>query len=102
MVLFTDGTSALEQLSAHAAPDVLLLDWLMPSLTGLDVCRFIRSAEASWSGLPIVLLTVSSTGAHRRRAGRGRERLPVEALFARGAAGSRGRPDTRAEASRTS
>lgn len=34
--------------------DVLLLDWRMPKLSGLEVCRKIRSTG---SGIPIILLT---------------------------------------------
>ncbi len=37
-------------------PDLLILDWLMPGMSGLEVCRFIR--ETLYQGtLPILILT---------------------------------------------
>jgi diguanylate cyclase (GGDEF)-like protein len=37
-------------------PDLVLLDVMMPGLSGYDVCRMLRS-DAQWAGLPIVFLT---------------------------------------------
>ena len=43
VVAVEDGSKALECLSAKVgAPRVALLDWLMPGLNGLEVCREIR------------------------------------------------------------
>lgn len=43
VVVVVDGSKALECLSAKVgAPRVALLDWLMPGLNGLEVCREIR------------------------------------------------------------
>jgi PAS domain S-box-containing protein len=55
--LFNDGTSVLEHLNTHPAPDVLVLDWVMPGISGVDVCRFLRSSHRAWSNVAIVLLT---------------------------------------------
>lgn len=52
-----DGAAAIERLAAGEAPDVLVLDWVMPDVTGLDVCRFLRSSSR-FSQVRIVLLTV--------------------------------------------
>lgn len=41
------------------APDLLLLDVMMPNTSGYDVCRTIRSS-ARWQDLPIVFLTAQS------------------------------------------
>src|ERR1700679_1704346 len=38
-----DGKTALECLSGRDAPRLALLDWLMPELNGLSVCREVRS-----------------------------------------------------------
>jgi two-component system phosphate regulon sensor histidine kinase PhoR len=38
-------------------PDVLVLDWVMPGVTGVDVCRFLRSAEGGLPQIGILLLT---------------------------------------------
>ncbi|HEX2679369.1 MAG TPA: response regulator, partial [Polyangiales bacterium] len=43
--VFPDGAAALERLAAVSPPDVMVLDWVMPGVTGVDVCRFLRSAQ---------------------------------------------------------
>jgi two-component system phosphate regulon sensor histidine kinase PhoR len=56
--VFLDGASALEGLaSATRLPDVLVLDWVMPGVTGIDVCRFLRSAQGGMPQVGILLLT---------------------------------------------
>ncbi len=46
----------LEALASGTAPDVLVLDWHMPVLSGVDVCRFVRTSKDS-AELPILILT---------------------------------------------
>jgi sigma-B regulation protein RsbU (phosphoserine phosphatase) len=58
--VFSDGASMLEVLSASTAPDLLILDWHMPGLSGLDLCRFVRETRDAVT-LPILILT--GTGA---------------------------------------
>jgi len=48
-----DGAEALES-ARDRAPDLVVLDVMLPKLDGLEVCRRLRMAEES---LPIVLLT---------------------------------------------
>ena len=56
---FGDGASLLERVAtARELPDVLLLDWVMPDITGEEVCRFLR-VDARTSSLPIILVTAS-------------------------------------------
>ena len=58
---FTDGASAIERLhGADPLPDLLLLDWVMPGLSGDEVCRYLRSSPKT-RDLPIVILTASRT-----------------------------------------
>src|SRR5688572_32173045 len=58
---FCDGSVVLERLAATGKiPDVIVLDWVMPGISGVDVCRFLRHSEAR-QGLAILLLT-----AHRQ------------------------------------
>jgi two-component system response regulator RegX3 len=52
VVQAADGRAALEQFRSHA-PDLVLLDLMLPELSGLEVARQIR-AESS---VPIVMLT---------------------------------------------
>jgi two-component system cell cycle response regulator len=54
-----DGNAAWEALQKPDAPALLVLDWEMPGMDGIDVCRKVRAAE---SGHPryIILLTARS------------------------------------------
>ena len=50
-----DGTTALAAARA-TPPDVVLLDWMMPGLSGLDLCRALRSDPVT-AGAMIVMVT---------------------------------------------
>ena len=50
-----DGERALE-LARRELPDLLFLDWTMPRLSGLDVCRQLREEPAT-AELRVVMLT---------------------------------------------
>ncbi len=53
VVLAKDGEAGLK--AAHeAAPDVVVLDVMMPKMSGLDVCKRLRSEGSS---IPIIMLT---------------------------------------------
>jgi two-component system response regulator ChvI len=51
---FDNGQKALAYLNRGSA-DVMLLDWRMPELTGIEVLRRMRSAGIS---MPVIFLTV--------------------------------------------
>jgi two-component system phosphate regulon response regulator PhoB len=51
----TDGQEALLRVS-EAAPDLILLDWMLPQLSGLEVCRQLRR-RAPTRDLPIIMVT---------------------------------------------
>lgn len=53
-----DGPSALE-LARTEHPDVVVLDWMMPGITGLEVARRLREDPLT-AGIPIVMLTARS------------------------------------------
>jgi len=55
--VFRDGASLLEELARGDLPDVLLLDWELQGLSGIEVCRFIRRSYDHLT-LPVVMLTV--------------------------------------------
>jgi two-component system, OmpR family, phosphate regulon response regulator PhoB len=61
----SDGEEALLQI-AESKPDAVLLDWMLPLVSGLEVCRQIRRSPASRS-LPIILLTARGEEADRVR-----------------------------------
>lgn len=54
---FSNGRDALAYLEKGGGGDVMLLDWRMPGLTGLDVLRNMRS---SGFGMPVIFLTALS------------------------------------------
>jgi two-component system, OmpR family, response regulator RegX3 len=51
----SDGSSALEQARAMP-PDLVLLDIMLPGMSGLEVCRTLRKE----SSVPIIMLTARS------------------------------------------
>ena len=61
----TDGDEALE-LVAEDQPDAVLLDWMLPRKSGIEVCRQLR-AKAGTRMLPIILLTARGEEADRVR-----------------------------------
>jgi PAS domain S-box-containing protein len=50
-----DGRTALE-ISQISSPDLILLDWILPDIEGISVCRQIRR----WSEVPILMVTSRS------------------------------------------
>jgi DNA-binding response OmpR family regulator len=50
-----DGTSALE-LAQKERPDLLVLDWTMPGINGIDVAKVLRQHPAT-AHIPIIMLT---------------------------------------------
>lgn len=63
VTLAEDGTEALA--AARATPfDVIVLDWMLPGMDGIDVCRALK-ADPATAAMPIVFLTAAShAGAH--------------------------------------
>ncbi len=50
-----DGEEALYMVE-EAKPDLILLDWMLPSLSGVEVCSRLRKNEDT-RGIPIIMLT---------------------------------------------
>ncbi|MGW5675546.1 response regulator transcription factor [Streptomyces sp. NPDC003860] len=57
VTVVTDGRAAVEQIRLRA-PDLLVLDVMMPRTDGLDVLRILRAESY---GLPVLMLTARST-----------------------------------------
>ena len=56
--VFSDGADALERISQKQRPDVLVLDWVMPGVSGVDVCRYLRSTSGGLGEeMKVLLLT---------------------------------------------
>jgi len=56
-----DGEEAL-LLIAEAAPDVILLDWMLPRVSGIEVCRQIRARPEALSSAIIMVSARSEEG----------------------------------------
>lgn len=55
-----DGKDAIER--AHAEkPDLILMDFMMPRMTGLEACRELKKDKET-SKIPIILLTTPGEG----------------------------------------
>src|ERR1700712_4757457 len=48
------------------APDLVILDWMLPGLSGIEICRRLR-ARTETKSLPIIMLTARSEDAERIR-----------------------------------
>lgn len=60
-----DGEEALLRV-AERQPDVMLLDWMLPRVSGLEVCRQIRRAPSTRT-LPVIMLTARGEEGDRIR-----------------------------------
>lgn len=60
-----DGTEAL-RLIREEKPDIILLDWMMPGMTGIEVLQAVK-AEAALAATPVVMLTAKAQAADRER-----------------------------------
>lgn len=60
-----DGDEALV-LAAERKPDLVLLDWMLPGTSGIEICRQIRRM-ADMRSVPIVMLTARGEEADRIR-----------------------------------
>jgi two-component system phosphate regulon response regulator PhoB len=60
-----DGEEALLRI-AERRPDAVLLDWMLPLVSGLEVCRQLRRAPAT-RALPVIMLTARGEEGDRIR-----------------------------------
>ena len=68
VVVAADGEEGMLQIEERL-PDLVLLDWMLPKLSGIEVCRRIRG-KAETRNLPIIMLTARGEETDRvRRAG---------------------------------
>ena len=82
-----DGEAALAAVAARP-PDLVLLDWMMPGLDGLELCRRLR-AHPETAGLPLLVLTARA------------RRSDADLALAAGADAYLAKPFTRAELTRS-
>ena len=60
-----DGEEALVMVEENP-PDLVILDWMLPSLSGIEVCRRLR-AKTETKSLPVIMLTARGEETDRVR-----------------------------------
>ncbi len=58
-VVTRDGAAALAALQADDAPQIAILDWMMPNLDGVEVCQRLRE-DPHKKGIYVIMLTARS------------------------------------------
>ena len=58
-----EGVSAAKQIK----PDLILLDLMLPKLSGFDVCKLLKTDNATWR-IPVVIMSTLSDPESRDRA----------------------------------
>jgi two-component system, OmpR family, phosphate regulon response regulator PhoB len=65
VTLAGDGEEAMT-LASEQAPDLVVLDWMLPKVSGIEVCRRLR-ARSETRNLPIIMLTARGEESDRIR-----------------------------------
>ena len=60
-----DGDAAMIAVDEHR-PDIVLLDWMLPQISGIELCRRLRT-KAETRNVPIIMLTARGEEADRIR-----------------------------------
>lgn len=60
-----DGEEGL-MMAREEEPDIILLDWMLPNLSGLEICRQIRRSK-QLAGTPVIMLTARADEPDRIR-----------------------------------
>jgi two-component system chemotaxis response regulator CheY len=58
-----DGREALERLKEMSPPDLVLVDWNMPVMNGIDFIRAVRELKI-FDPLPLIMVTTNSESEH--------------------------------------
>ncbi len=61
VVVTCDGAEAWTALQREDAPSLAILDWMMPGMDGVELCRQARQRGGSLASLYIILLTAKGT-----------------------------------------
>ncbi|HEY8160788.1 MAG: phosphate regulon transcriptional regulator PhoB [Methylocystis sp.] len=61
-----DNGDEAELRIAESPPDLVLLDWMLPGVSGLEICRRLRSRDTA-RDMPIIMLTARGEEAERVR-----------------------------------
>jgi len=64
-LLAEDGEEALLMVAEHA-PDIILLDWMLPRLSGIEVCRRLKSRHET-RHIPVIMVSARTEEEDRVR-----------------------------------
>ncbi|NEW08151.1 response regulator [Paenibacillus sp. SYP-B3998] len=62
-----DGQQAIDQLQKQAY-DLVILDYMMPERTGVEVCEWLRQSDNINRDLPVILLTAKALDKDKEKA----------------------------------
>ncbi|MFO7758549.1 MAG: phosphate regulon transcriptional regulator PhoB [Roseovarius sp.] len=65
-VLTADNGEEALMMVAETPPDIIVLDWMMPNVSGIEVCRQLKMRSAT-RGIPIIMLSARSEEVDRVR-----------------------------------
>ncbi|TWI04575.1 response regulator receiver domain-containing protein [Luteimonas cucumeris] len=54
-----DGRAGLERIESGPAPDLVLMDYMLPFRDGMELVERLR-AQAGWSSVPVLMLTAKA------------------------------------------
>jgi len=63
----SDGGMVKNLAETSSPPDLMLLDIMLPSLTGLELLRMVRTTP-EWQWIPVILLTADSSSDSMKQA----------------------------------
>lgn len=87
-VMTTDNAESAWQLLSTGLPEVVLLDWMLPGMSGFHLIRHMR-ADARLRDIPVIMLTARTDEVNKISAlGNWCRRLCDEAVFAAGTGGA--------------
>ena len=61
-----DGEDAMEMVK-HENPDLIILDWMLPNVSGVEILRQIRSIK-KYRKIPVIMLTAKNEETDRLKA----------------------------------
>ncbi len=56
VILATDGAAALDIIHSNEPPDLVLMDVIMPGMSGIDVCRLLKD-DPLLREIPVILMS---------------------------------------------
>ena len=59
VIHMADGRAAVQHVQSQPAPDLVLLDVMLPYVDGFELIRLIR-AQAGWDSVPVLMLTAKN------------------------------------------